>query len=137
MKFQSLATLFTFALLMSSLAAPLPSSADETVTTTSKTTSYSGVVSQIDPGSSTIMLKSDASATPTTYSYTKQTTFVDPSGRTVSYEAVRNAPVTIEYTNDGGRMIVTKVVQTGPSVVVPAAPAMQRKTVETHTEETR
>ena len=123
MKIQSLASFLSFGLLVGSLLATT-AGADETVTTTTKTTSYSGVVSQIDPSSSTIILKSDASPEPTSYSYSKETTFVDSTGRVVSYESMRNAPVTVEYTTDGGRMVVRKVTQTGPAVVMPAAPAV-------------
>lgn len=135
MKIQSLASFLSFGLLLGSLVATT-SHADETVTTTTKTTTYSGVVSQIDPSSSTMILKSDASPEPTSYSFTKETSFVDATGRVVSYETIRNAPVTIEYTNDNGRMIVQKVIQTGPAVVVPAVPAapmVQKRTTETRT----
>jgi hypothetical protein len=133
MKIQSLASILSFGLLFGSLMAATSGNADETVTTTTKTTTYSGVVSQIDPSASTIILKSEGSAAPTSYSYTKETTFLDPSGRVVTYEAVKNAPVTVEYTNDGGRMVVTKVTQTGPAVVVPAAPQVQKRVTESKT----
>ncbi|HXC49383.1 MAG TPA: hypothetical protein VN634_00745 [Candidatus Limnocylindrales bacterium] len=132
MKIQSLASILSFGLLLGSLVATT-SSADETVTTTTKTTTYSGIVSQIDPTASTIILKSESSPEPTTYSFTKETTFVDPTGRVVSYESMRNAPVTVEYTNDGGRMVVRKVIQTGPAVVVPAQPQVQKRVTETRT----
>ncbi|HEY2774806.1 MAG TPA: hypothetical protein VGK20_12235 [Candidatus Binatia bacterium] len=110
--------------------------ADETVTTTTKTTTYSGVVSEIDPNASTIILKSESAPAPVTYKYTKETTFVDSNGNAVSYETVRNAPVTIEYApGEGGQMIVRKVIETGPPVAVPATPMMHRETT-THTEST-
>jgi len=137
MKIQSLASLVSFGLLLGTLVAPTVGSADDVVTTTTKTTTYSGVVSQIDPSSSTIILKSETSAQPMSYSFTKETTFLDPNGQVVSYDALRNSPVTIEYTTDGGRMIVQKVVQTGPAVVVPQAavpaPSVQRRVTETRT----
>ncbi len=93
--------------------------ADDTVTTTTKTTTYAGTVSEIRPSDSTIILRSDASPSPVTYTYTKETSFVDQDGRTVSYETIRNAPVRVEYSTDGGRTIVRRVVQTGPAVIVP------------------
>jgi hypothetical protein len=123
MKIQSLASILTFGLLIGTLVAST-SYAEETVTTTTKTTTYQGVVSQIDPSSSTIILKSEASPQPMSYSYTKETTFVDPAGNVVSYETMRNAPVRVEYTDEGGRMVVRRVIQTGPAVVVPSAPAV-------------
>jgi hypothetical protein len=117
--------------------------AAETVTTTSKTTTYSGVVSEVNPTSSTIILKSDSSPAPVTYTYTKETTFVDSKGNVVTYETIRNSPVTVEYTTVDGQTVARKVIQTAPVVVVPAVPAvpaapMIREKTTTHTEtETR
>ena len=95
----------------------------ETVTTTTKTTTYAGTVSEIRPSDSTIILRSDASPDPVTYTYSKETTFEDMDGKTVSYETIRNSPVRVEYVEDGPRRIVRRVVRTGPAVVVPAVPA--------------
>jgi hypothetical protein len=100
----------------------------ETVTTTTKTTTYAGTVSEIRPSDSTIILRSDASPDPVSYTYTKETSFVDMNGRTVSYETIRNAPVRVEYVQDGPRTVVRRVVQTGPAVVVPA-PAAEPGTI--------
>lgn len=99
----------------------------ETVTTT-KTTSYSGVVSEINPSTSTIILKSESSPSPVTYSFTKETTFVDSTGKTVSSEVIMNSPVTVEYTTEGGRTVVRRVVQTGP------ARTIEKSTTRTETE---
>jgi hypothetical protein len=73
------------------------------------TTKYSGTVSRVDPGSSTIIVRSEADPAPQTYTYTKQTTFVDETGKTVTYEAIENRPVTVYYTKQGDSMIVSKV----------------------------
>ena len=83
-------------------------------TTTTKTTTYSGVVSEVNPSSSTIVLKSETSPAPITYTYSKETTFVDSTGRPVSSDMIMNSPVTVEYSTDGARTIVRRVVQTGP-----------------------
>ena len=56
---------------------------DTSVTTTTKTTTYTGVVSEINPGTSTIILKSATAPAPVTYNYTKETTFVDAQGNVV------------------------------------------------------
>jgi hypothetical protein len=118
----------------------------ETVTT-SRTTTYAGTVSEVDPSSSTIILRSESSPAPVTYTYTKETSFVDSTGRVVSSETIRNSPVTVEYVVEGGQTVVRRVVQTGPAVVVtppavvvsppvvvtPPAPAVREK-VTTHTE---
>jgi len=104
--------------------------AEMETTTTTKTTTYSGVVSQIDPSASTIILKSETSPAPVTYNFSKETTFVDSTGKTVSSEAIMNSPVTVEYSTEGGRTIVRRVVQTGPPRTI------QEKTT-TRTETTR
>jgi hypothetical protein len=120
------------------------------ITVTTKTTTYVGTVSEVNPATSTIILRSAPAAAPVTYNYSKETTFVDAAGNVVSSETIRNSPVTVEYTNEGGQMIVRKVVQNGPAtavvlpgtaaVVVPAAPVVTppatviREKTTTHTE---
>jgi len=101
----------------------------EKSTTTTQSTTYSGTVSDVDPSSSTIILKSESSAAPVTYTYSKETTFVDAAGKTVSPDVIMNSPVTIEYSNDAGRTVVRRVVQTGPAHKV--------ERTETHTETVR
>ena len=78
------------------------SAADTAVTTTEKTTTYSGVVSEVNPTTSTIILKSETAPAPVTYNFTKETVFVDAQGDVVSYETIRNSPVTVEYISDPG-----------------------------------
>jgi len=84
--------------------------------TTEKTTTYSGTVSEIDPSSSTITIRSETAPAPTKYVFTKETVFADPQGHVVSYDTIRNTPVTVYYTREGDRMIVSKVVTTKPVV---------------------
>jgi hypothetical protein len=111
-----------------------PAVAGETVTektTTEKTTSYSGTVTQVDPSSSTIILRSESAAAPTRYTYSKKTTFIDESGNTITYEAIQNRPVTVYYTKDGDQMVVSRVV-----VNRPTAGVIQRKDTTIEREET-
>lgn len=91
-----------------------PASAD--MERVEKTTTYTGTVTEVNPTSSTIVLRSESAAAPQTYTYNKETVFVDDAGKVVSYEVIKNSPVTIQYTRDGDRMIVTKVIKQ-PSVV--------------------
>jgi hypothetical protein len=114
----------------------IASIAESTVTTKTETTTYSGTVSEVNPTASTIILRSDASPTPVTYKYTKETSFVDANGNVVSYETIRNSPVRVEYSTVGGETIVRRVVQTGPAVVVtpPAAGGVIREKTTTRTE---
>ncbi len=84
--------------------------------TVEKTTTYNGVVSEVNPTASTILLTSETTSAPTTYTYNKKTVFVDSQGKVVTYETLKDSPVTISYVQDGDRMIVTKVTTTGPQV---------------------
>ena len=84
-------------------------------TVVTKTTTYSGVVSEINPTTSTIILKSETVPDPATYTFTKETAFVDAAGHVVSDETIKNAPVTVEYMKEGDRTIVKRVVATRPA----------------------
>ncbi|HJQ85134.1 MAG TPA: hypothetical protein VKA21_13710 [Candidatus Binatia bacterium] len=100
------------------LAAAGPVSAAEVVereVTEKKTTTYSGTVSSIDSGHSTMMLRSETSTAPSTYTFTEKTTFVDDAGNVVTRESVVNRPVTVYYTKEGDAMIVSKVVVNRPT----------------------
>jgi hypothetical protein len=60
-------------------------------------------------------VRTSTSTQPTTYYYTPQTVVVDPTGATVQISALRpDMPVTYTYTQDGNRMIVTKVTLQQP-----------------------
>jgi hypothetical protein len=119
---------FSLALALGLLGSAPVSLAQTSVTTTEKTTTYSGVVSEINPSSSTIILKSETDPAPVTYTFTKETTFVDAQGKVVSYETIRNSPVTVEYIKEGDRTIVRRVVATRPSVTT------HKEETTTHTE---
>lgn len=85
----------------------------EIVEKTETQTTFRGTVSEFAPGSSTIVIKGDAPE-PSRYTVTKQTTFVDSEGNTVTRESITNQPVTVYYTKDGDTMTVSKVVVTRP-----------------------
>ena len=112
--------------------------AAETSTVTTKSTTYVGTVAEVNPATSTIVVRSEASSAPVTYTYTKETTFVDSTGNVVSQETIRNSPVTVEYATEGGVTVARRIVQMGPSVAVtpPAAGTIHEKTT-TRTETTR
>ena len=94
--------LFTANIAMAQSTAP-------STTSTTTTTTSNGTVSQFSPD--TIVDKSTTSSTPLTYSYSKTTTYVDENGNTVSSEMVKSgAPVTVYYTQDGDKMVATKVI---------------------------
>jgi hypothetical protein len=83
--------------------------APSATSTTTSTTTSAGTVSQFSPD--TIVVKTTTSADPVSYSYSKTTTYVDEDGNAVSSETVKSgAPVTVYYTQDGDKMVATKVV---------------------------
>jgi hypothetical protein len=93
-----------------------PSSTSTTTTTTSN-----GTVSQFGPD--TIVVSSTTSAAPVSYSYSKTTTYVDENGNPVSSETVKSgAPVTVYYTQDGDKMIATKVIVRKTTTTTTPAP---------------
>ena len=110
---------FTSAMAVSALALGgllTAASVHADMTTTEKTTTYTGTVSEVNPSASTIILRSESSSAPQTYTYNKETVFTDDQGKIVTYEAIKDSPVTVTYTRDGDRMIVTKVTK-APSAV--------------------
>ena len=87
------------------------------VTETSTTTS-TGTISTYTPGTDYITFRTSTDAAPARYYYSKDTTILDPEGKTVTWSAVRpDLPATVYYTRDGDRMIVRKIVLSKPTVV--------------------
>ena len=90
------------------LTGPLAVAQMQSITTTSQTSS-AGTISAATP--STITVRSTSSPLPVRYTYTKTTSYVDENGNPVSVETVKSgAPVTVYYSQDGDRMIASKVV---------------------------
>jgi hypothetical protein len=111
---------FLGVMLFTANVASAQTTAPSTSTTTTTTTS-DGTVSQFGP--ETIVVKSTTSTTPLSYSYSKTTTYVDENGNTVSSETVKSgAPVTIYYTQDGDKMIATKVIVRKTTTTTTPAP---------------
>src|SRR5438552_19137937 len=94
--------------------------AQDTSTTTSTTTSAgdlsgSGTITTYTPGSDYITLRTETSAAPVKYYYTRQTTLLDSEGHAVEWSMLRpDMPVTYTYVKDADRMVVTKVTLTKP-----------------------
>src|SRR5207248_7701961 len=86
------------------------------VTETSATTS-TGTISTYTPGTDYITFRTSTDTAPVRYYYSKDTTILDPEGRTVTWSAVRpDLPATVYYTRDGERMVVRKIVLSKPTV---------------------
>jgi len=104
-------------------------------TTTTSTTTSAGTISQFSPDA--IVVKTTTSADPISYSSSKTTTYVDQDGNPVSIETVKSGlPVTVYYTQEGDKMIASKVVvQRTTTTTSDAAPApvVEKKTTTTTT----
>ena len=84
-------------------------SANAEVIEKTTTTRYSGTISEAEPSSSTIIMKS-ADSPSTKYIYNDKTVWEDAGGRTVKMETVRDQPATIIYENRGDQRVVTRVI---------------------------
>ncbi|MEO8438663.1 MAG: hypothetical protein ABI540_00415 [Spartobacteria bacterium] len=103
--------------------------AQETSTTTTATTGSTGVststststmdgtgtITTFTPSSDYMVMRTETSAEPTKYYYTKQTTVVDSEGNPVELSMLKaDMPVRYTYTKEGDKMVVTKVTLEKP-----------------------
>jgi len=103
-----------------------PASVQSTTTTNS-----AGTISEFSPD--TIVVKTESSAEPIHYTYSKSTTYVDESGNPVSIETVKSGlPVTVYYVRDGDTLVTSKVI-VRRTVVAPAVNVQESKTTTTTT----
>lgn len=99
-------------------------------------TTVTGTVSELTPSSRIVVT---SNGTPTTYTLSPKTVFVDESGNVVSYEQVRGQPVKVYVSETKEQpVVVERVVVSKPATRVietrPAPQAVQR--TETRTETT-
>ena len=88
-----------------------------TTTTETSTTTSTGTISTYTPGTDYITFRTSTDTAPVRYYYSKDTTILDPEGRTVTWSAVRpDLPATVYYVREGDRMIVRKIVLSKPIV---------------------
>jgi hypothetical protein len=74
-----------------------------------------GTITAYTPGSDYITFRTQTSAEPVRYYYSKQTTVVDPEGRTVEMSMLRpDMPVHYTYVKEGDRMVITRVTLEKP-----------------------
>ena len=84
-------------------------------TTSTSTLDGSGTITTYTPGSDYISFRSETSAEPVKYYYTKSTTIVDPEGKTVEWSMLKpNMPVRYTYVKEGDRMVISKITLTKP-----------------------
>src|SRR5205814_2155866 len=92
-----------------------PAVTSSSSTTTTSTMDASGTITAYTPGSDYISFRTETSATPVKYYYTKSTTIVDPEGKTVEWSMIKpDMPVRYTYVKEGDRMVVTKITLTKP-----------------------
>jgi len=119
------------------LAAPGAVFAQDSMSVRTVTTESAGTISEINPD--TLIIRSETSSSPMNYTYTKSTTYVDDAGAPVSMETVRSGmPVTVYYTQEGDRMVATKVVVRKTTTTTEGVPTIEKKqTTTTTTSETK
>ena len=84
-------------------------------TTSTSTLDGTGIITAYTPGSDYISFRSETSAEPVKYYYTKSTTIVDPEGKTVEWSALKpNMPVRYTYVKEGDRMVISRITLTKP-----------------------
>jgi len=77
--------------------------------TETKTTTTMGTINEFSP--ERVIIRTETSPDPLTYSFTKTTTYVDETGAPVSVDLVKaGLPVTVHYTTEGDSRVATKVV---------------------------
>jgi hypothetical protein len=97
--------------------------------TTESTTTTAGTVSEISPDA--LVVRTETSAAPLRYSFTKTTQYVDETGAPVSLEVVKSGlPVTVQYVRAGDRMIASRVT-VRRQTSAPAATVIERNTTIT------
>ncbi len=128
-----------FVFTLAVLVMPCAVFAQQAMTTvnTSTTTETAGTISEFSPD--TLEVRSETSSSPTHYSYTKSTTYVDDTGTPVSMETVKSGlPVTVYYTREGDRMVANKVVVRKTTTRTIQKPAIEERTeTRTRTIETK
>jgi hypothetical protein len=94
---------------------PAVTSSSSTTTSTTSTVDGAGTITTYTPGSDYISFRTETSAEPVKYYYTKSTTIVDPEGKTVEWSMLKpDMPVKYTYVKEGDRMVISKITLTKP-----------------------
>ena len=90
-----------------------------TTTTSTSSLDGTGTITTYTPGSDYISFRTETSAEPVKYYYTKKTVLVDPEGKTLEWSALKpNMPVRYTYVKEGDRMVVSKITVTKPVTTI-------------------
>jgi len=100
--------------------------AQDAVTQVTTTAHSDGTVTEFSPTGDTVVLRSDMSSAPVTYSYSKTTTVVDQNGNPVDVSIIKTGvPVQVYYDQDGGQMVARKIiVQSAVQSTAPVDPGV-------------
>ena len=106
----------TTAFAQTSTTSTTTSNADTAVTsTTTSTLDGTGTITAYTPGTDYISFRTETSSSPVKYYYTKNTTIVDPEGKTVEWSMLKpDMPVNYTYVKEGDRMVVSKITLSKP-----------------------
>src|SRR5213075_82308 len=86
-----------------------------TTTTSTSSLDGTGTITTYTPGSDYISFRTETSSAPVKYYYTKNTTIVDPEGRSVEWSMLKpDMPVRYSYVKEGDRMVISKITLTKP-----------------------
>ena len=92
-----------------------PAVTSSSTTTSTSTVDGTGTITTYTPGSDYISFRTETSAEPVKYYYTKNTTIVDPEGKTVEWSMLKpDMPVRYTYVKEGDRMVISKITLTKP-----------------------
>lgn len=84
-------------------------SAGGTTQSTTVTTEAAGTITEFTPGSSIVL--STGSGEPVHYRFSKEVTYVTPSGKVIEASTIRrNSRVHVHYIRDNGDMLVDRVI---------------------------
>jgi hypothetical protein len=102
---------FGAALILGAALTITPVAFSQVAVSETTSTTGSGTVSEFSPSSDTIVLKSETSSSPVTYSYSKSTTVVDENGDPVDVSVVKSGlPVQVMYVKEGDQMVARKII---------------------------
>lgn len=100
----------------------------QTFETTQTPTTSTGIISEF--GSERLIIQSEASPDPLSYTYGKATTYVDETGAPVSIHRVKSGlPVTVYYTRVGEALVANKVIVRKNALV--QTPVIEEKNITT------
>ena len=106
-------------------------STSTSVSTSTSALDGTGTITTYSPGTEYIQMRTETSAEPVKYYYSKNTTVVDSTGADVDMALLRSdLPVRYSYVKEGDRMVISKITVQKPLAEI-------RKTETTTTTTTR